>query len=269
MSRISDMFCRLSARGERALIAYVMAGYPSYDSSMAAVRGLVRGGADIVELGFPFSDPLADGPVIQNAATASLGAGMSMDSYHAMVRTIRETSQIPIVMMTYSNIAHSMGYDRFASESVRAGIDGFILPDMPVDESGPYVQESHRAGGDTIFLVSPNTAPDRIARIARASTGFLYVVSVYGTTGAQEGVRGYAVESLRRTQEAAGDLPVCVGFGVAGPQYVRRYVEAGADGVIVGSAILRVVEESPPDMIEPQVSEFVASLKAQTTPWSG
>ena len=262
--RISETFARLSGRGERALITYVMAGYPDYDSSMAAVRGLVRGGADIIELGFPFSDPLADGPVIQNAATTSLERGMSMDSYHAMVRHVRGISDIPVVMMTYSNIAYGMGYGRFASESVRAGVDGFILPDMPVDESEQYVAESRRAGADTVFLVSPNTSASRVARIARVSAGFLYMVAVYGTTGARDGVSGYAVESLRRVKEAAGDIPVGIGFGVGGPADVRRYAEAGADGIIVGSAILRVIGESPPDTIEQRVSEFVASLKDQT-----
>ena len=262
--RISETFGRLSGRGERALITYVMAGYPDYDSSMAAVRGLVRGGADIIELGFPFSDPLADGPVIQNAATISLEKGMSMDSYRMMVRRVRDTSDVPVVMMTYANIAYGMGYGRFASESARAGVDGFILPDMPVDESEAYVAESRRAGADTIFLVSPNTSSSRVAQIARISTGFLYLVAVYGTTGARKGVSSYAVESLRRTKEAAGDLPVGIGFGVGGPADVRRYAEAGADGIIVGSAILKIIGESPPDAIERRVSEFVASLKEQT-----
>lgn len=262
--RIAETFARLSGRGERALITYVMAGYPDYDSSMAAVRGLIRGGADIIELGFPFSDPLADGPVIQNAATASLEKGMSMDSYHAMVRHVRGISDIPVVTMTYANIAYGMGYGRFASESVRAGVDGFILPDMPVEESEQYVAESRRAGADTIFLVSPNTSASRVEQIARTSTGFLYMVAVYGTTGARDGVSEYAVESLRRVKEAAGDIPVGIGFGVGGPADVRRYAEAGADGIIVGSAILRVIGESPPNAIEQRVSEFVASLKGQT-----
>ena len=263
-SRIAEMFGRLSGRNERALIAYVMAGYPDHDSSMAAVRGLVRGGADLIELGFPFTDPLADGPVIQDAATASLGAGMSMEAYHGMVRDIRGHADTPVVMMTYANIAYSMGYDRFASESARAGVDGFILPDMPVEESGDYTREARKYGADTIFLVSPNTPAQRIARISRASTGFLYMVAVYGTTGKRGGVGVHAMESLRRTKEAAGDLPVGVGFGVAGPEDVRRCAEAGADGIIVGSAILRVVGESPRDDIESRVAEFVSSLKAQT-----
>ncbi|MBI1658122.1 MAG: tryptophan synthase subunit alpha [Thaumarchaeota archaeon] len=263
-SRIAEMFGRLSGRNERALIAYVMAGYPDYNSSMAAVRGLVRGGADLIELGFPFTDPLADGPVIQDAATASLGAGMSMESYHSMVRDIRGYADTPVVMMTYANIAYSMGYGRFASESARAGVDGFILPDMPVEESGDYTREAHRCGADTIFLVSPNTPARRIAHIAAASTGFLYMVAVYGTTGARGGVGVHTMESLRRTKEAAGDLPVGVGFGVAGPEDVKRYAEAGADGIIVGSAILRVVGESPRDDIESRVAEFTSSLKAQT-----
>lgn len=264
MGRIADTFQRLARKGEKALISYVMAGYPDYDSSMAAVRGLVRGGSDIIELGFPFSDPLADGPVIQNAATKSIQSGMSMGSYLEMVRRVRDASEVPVVMMTYANVAYSMGYGRFAAESVRAGVDGFILPDMPVDESAEYTRESRRAGADTIFLASPNTSPARAARIARASTGFVYLVAVYGTTGARGGIAEYALESLRRTKESAGDLPVGIGFGVGGPDDVRRYAAAGADGIIVGSAILREIGASPRDEIESRVAKMVASLKAGT-----
>lgn len=264
MSRITETFDRLTTNGERALITYVMAGYPDHTSNMAAIRGLVRGGADIIELGFPFSDPLADGPVIQEAATISLKNGMSMNTYHNMVRDIREYSDIPIVTMTYANIAYSIGYARFAAESARARVDGIILPDMPVEESGDYTKEAHQAGIDTIFLASPNTSASRTKQIVQASTGFLYLVAVYGTTGARGGTSVHATESLRRTKEAAGHLPTCIGFGVAGPQDVRQYAEAGADGIIVGSAILGVVQRSPPNDIESQVAEFVSTLKAQT-----
>lgn len=264
MSSINDTFGHLAQKNQKALIAYVMAGYPDYDSSMAAVCGLIRGGADIIELGFPFSDPLADGPVIQNAATTSIQSGMSMKLYHDMVRQAREASDIPIVMMTYANVAYSMGYNTFVAESVKAGIDGFILPDMPVEESGEYIEAARMAGADTIFLASPNTSAARVAHIAQASTGFLYLVAVYGTTGTHEGVARYALESLRRTKESVRDLPVGIGFGVGGPDDVRRYAKSGADGIIVGSAILRELAASPRIDIESRISRMTSSLKAAT-----
>lgn len=264
MTRISETLGRLSERGERALVSYVMAGYPDEQATLAAVRGMVRGGADIIELGFPFSDPLADGPAIQEAATVSLEKGTTPRSYHSMVRSIREFTGVPLVMMTYSNVAYSAGYDTFVSDAVEAGIDGFILPDMPVEESAAYRRQAQSAGADTIFLASPNTTPSRAARIIQASTGFLYMVAVYGTTGARSGVQGYAIEALSRIKGMAGSLPVGIGFGVSGPADVRRYVEAGADAVISGSAFLGIMREAAPVDIEDKVASFAASLKAET-----
>ena len=264
MTRISDAFVRLSDRGERALISYVMAGYPDERSTLAAVRGMVRGGADVIELGFPFSDPLADGPAIQEAATVSLEQGTTLESYYSMVRSIREFTGVPLVMMTYSNVAYSAGYGEFVSGAVEAGIDGFILPDMPVEESAAYRGAAQSAGADTIFLASPNTTPARAARIIQASTGFLYMVAVYGTTGARSGVQEYAVRALSRIKGMAGELPVGIGFGVSGPADVRRYVEAGADAVISGSAFLGIMRGAAPGEIEGRIASFAGSLKAET-----
>lgn len=265
MNRISKTFSRLSDANQKALVAYVMAGYPDADSTMAAVRGLVAGGADIIELGFPFSDPLADGPVIQEAATVSLTQGTTLESYYDTVRNIRRFSgDIPLIIMTYTNVAYSVGYDVFARQISDAGMDGIILPDMPVEEAEAYQRHAHAAGLDTIFLASPNTSDVRVSRIAEASTGFLYMVAVYGTTGAAGGVRRYAIDALRRIKAASGKLPVGVGFGVNGHDDVRQYVKAGADAVIVGSSILRIIKESPQNDMESRVARFVRSLKDGT-----
>ncbi len=262
MGRISDT---LSVSGKKALIAYVMAGYPDNQSTISAVRGLVKGGADIIEMGFPFSDPLADGPAIQEAADVSLGNGMDISSYYDMVSRIRAFTDVPLVTMTYSNIAYSMGYEAFASGAATNGVDGIILPDMPPEESHSYVESARRHGVDTIFLVSPNTQTERVARIARITTGFLYMVAVYGTTGARTGVQDYAVRALDRIKSVTGNIPVGIGFGISGAQDARRYVDAGADAVIVGSAILNVMEKSRFDDMESNVESFVRALKTGMT----
>lgn len=265
MNRIAETFNRLSDANQKALVAYVMAGYPDAERTMSAVRGLVAGGADIIELGFPFSDPLADGPVIQEAATISLGQGTTLESYYDMVQDIRRfSSDIPLIIMTYTNVAYSVGYDAFAHQISDAGMDGIILPDMPVEESESYQKYAHAEGLDTIFLASPNTSDARVSRIAEASTGFLYMVAVYGTTGAGGGVRRYAIDALRRIKAVSEKLPVGVGFGVNGHDDVRQYVKAGADAVIVGSSILRIIKESPRNDIESRVARFVRSLKDGT-----
>lgn len=264
MSRISRRLGELASRGEGALVAYVMAGYPDRGATVSAVRGLVRGGADVVELGFPFSDPLADGPVIQNAGAASLEGGTTAGGFFDMVGEIRAETDVPLALMTYTNVLHRRGYRAFISRAARAGIDGFILPDMPVEEAGEY-RRAAAGRADTVFLVSPNTAPARIRKIAAASTGFLYLVAVYGTTGGGSGATALGAGAVRRVKEAAGGgIPVGVGFGVSSPGDVRRYVRAGADAVVVGSAFLRLIGGIPRSRIESRVASFAGSLKAAT-----
>jgi len=264
MSRISQKFAELASRREKALISYIMAGYPDEGATMSAVRGLVKGGADIIELGFPFSDPLADGPVIQNASAVSLEGGTKTKKFFETVRKIRKQTDIPLVLMTYANILYRRGYSEFIREAAEAGIDGFVLPDMPVEEAGQYLK-SARDRADTIFLVSPNTDRARIQKIAKASSGFLYLVSVYGTTGVKTGIRRYAIKAVRDVKKTAGGrIPVGVGFGVSTPLDVRRYVSVGADAVIVGSAFLRLMEKTPRAEIESEIASFAKSLKEET-----
>lgn len=234
MTRIGELFERLAGRGERALVAYTMAGAPRATAESA--RALLRGGADMLELGFPFSDPLADGPVIQEAAQKSLEAGTRRAGFFETVRRIRRDTEAPLVLMTYANVLHRRGYARFVSEAAEAGIDGIVAPDMPPEEEG--YRRAARGRLDTVFLAAPNTGPGRMARVASASTGFLYVVAAYGTTGGRGGVAGHAAGALRRARAATG-LPVGVGFGISGPADVRACVRAGADAVIVGSALIR------------------------------
>jgi len=264
MSRISQKFAELASRREKALISYIMAGYPDERATMSAVRGLVKGGADIIEVGFPFSDPLADGPVIQNASTVSLERGAKTKRLFETVRKIRRQTDIPLVLMTYTNILYRRGYSEFIREAAEAGIDGFILPDMPVEEAGQYLK-SAKSRADTIFLVSPNTDRARVQKIAEASSGFLYLVAVYGTTGVKTGIRNYTIKAVRDVKRVTGGrIPVGVGFGVSTPLDVRRYVSAGADAVIVGSAFLRLMERTPRAEIESEIASFTKSLKEET-----
>lgn len=265
MSRIQNKFKELSLRKEKALIAYIMVGYPNEKSTISAIRGLIKGGADIIELGFPFSDPLADGPVIQNASTVSLEKGTKIKNFFKLVKKIRKETDIPLVMMTYTNILYHKGYPKFISEAKKSGIDGFILPDMSVEESEKYLFEAKKRNEDTIFLISPNTSDARIKKIAKASSGFLYMVAVYGTTGMKTGIKSYTVKAIKRVKKIVkGKIPLGVGFGVSSPKDVKKYASIGADAVIVGSAYLRLIEKTPSSKLEQKIASFTKSLKQQT-----
>ncbi len=265
MGRLADRLEELRGAGEAALVAYVMAGHPSARASAAAVRGAVRGGADVIELGYPFSDPLADGPAIQEAATVSLSGGMTMGTYLETISATRRRTDVPLVSMTYANIFERHGVRRLAARMARAGIDAVILPDMPVDESSAYVAASRAAGLDTVFLASPNTSPARMARIAAASSGFMYLVAVYGTTGhVGRGVAAYTLRAIRAARRVSQGTTLGVGFGISAPRDVRECVRAGADAVVVGSPIVRMAASVPQSKIEGEVAAYVAGLKRAT-----
>jgi len=264
MSKIKEKFAHLAANNQRALIAYIMVGFPNERATIAAVKGLVKGGADIIELGFPFSDPLADGPVIQNASNVSLDRGTKISKYFEIVKRIRKETDIPLVMMTYTNILYHAGYPKFIAEAKKAGIDGFILPDMSIEESKEYINAA-KNNADTIFLISPNTSKTRIQKISKTSTGFLYLVAVFGTTGVKTGIKKYTLDAIKNVKkQTKGKIPVGIGFGVSTPEDVKTYVKAGADAVIVGSAYLKLIEKTPQDKLESKISEFTKSLKKQT-----
>lgn len=264
MSRIKEKFAELDAKNEKALIAYIMAGFPNEKATLSAVRGLIKGGVDIIELGFPFSDPLADGPVIQNASTISLEKGTKINEFFSLVRKIRKLTDTPLVLMTYTNILYKMGYPKFISEAKKAGIDGFILPDMSLEESKEYISAA-KGNTDTIFLISPNTSKERMKKIADTSSGFLYLVAVYGTTGVKTGIKSYTIKAIKDVKkQTKGKIPVGVGFGVSSPKDVKKYVSVGADAVIVGSAFLKLIENTPQNKIEQKICSFAKSLKKET-----
>jgi tryptophan synthase alpha chain len=237
-----------------------MAGDPSLKETEQLVVELEQAGADIIELGVPFSDPIADGPVIQQAAERALRIGTSLRTILPMVRRIRASTKIPLVLMAYYNNIHAFGPERFCHEAVQAGIDGLIVPDMPPDEAGPLKGPAAAAGLQLIFLLAPTSTAERRTFVARQSQGFVYYVSLTGITGAKllnVADVGKNVEKIRKVTH----VPVAVGFGVATPEDAAN-VAAIADGVIVGSAIVKQIAayQQEPGMVK-QVAEFVRSMK--------
>jgi tryptophan synthase alpha chain len=259
-SKLDRTFAQLRQRGEKALIAYVMAGDPSLQETEQLVVELEQAGADIIELGVPFSDPIADGPVIQQAAERALRSGTSLRTILPMVTSLRVRTQIPLVLMAYYNSIHAFGPERFCREAAQAGVDGLIMPDMPPDEAGPLKGPAAAAGLPLIFLLAPTSTAERRTFVARQSQGFVYYVSLTGITGAKLpnlADVGKNVEKIRKVTR----VPVAVGFGVATPEDAAK-VAAIADGVIVGSAIVKLIaaHRQKPEMVK-RVAEFVRSLK--------
>jgi tryptophan synthase alpha chain len=260
-SRIDATFERLRARGERALVVYLMAGDPSLADTERLVVEAERRGADVVELGVPFSDPLADGPVIQRAGVRGLAAGTSMARVLEMVGGLRARVRVPLVLMTHYNPVLAFGLAAFAPTAARAGVDGMIVPDLPHEESAPLRAEAEPAGLDLIHLVAPTSPPARVKAIARRSRGFVYVVSLTGVTGERRELPR-DLDAQIRTLRLVTTKPVCVGFGVSTPEQVAT-VGRIADGVIVGSAIVRAIEQhAGTAALVDKVGEFIGTLKA-------
>ncbi len=265
MSRIKNKFLELKQKNEKALIAYIMVGYPNEKSTISAINGLIKGGADIIELGFPFSDPIADGPVIQNASNISLNKGTRIDKFFQIIKKIRKETDVPLVLMTYTNILYRKGYEKFMQRAKNVGIDGLILPDMSIEESKNYVNIARKNKLDTIFLISPNTSTERIKKILKVTSGFLYLVSMYGTTGMQTKIQKYTIDAVKKTIKIVNKrIPIGIGFGVNTPNDARKYLSLGIDAIIVGSAFLRLIERTPASKIESKIAAFTKSLKNTT-----
>ena len=259
-SKLDRTFAQLRQRGEKALIAYVMAGDPSLQDTEQLVVELEQAGADIIELGVPFSDPIADGPVIQQAAERALRSGTSLRTILPMVTRLRARTQIPLVLMVYYNNVHAFGPERFCHEAAQAGIDGLIIPDMPPDEASPLKEPAAAVGLQLIFLLAPTSTAERRTFVARQSQGFVYYVSLTGITGAKLLSMADVSKNVEKIRKVT-HVPVAVGFGVATPEDAAN-VAAIADGVIVGSAIVRQIaaHREKPGMVK-HVAEFVRSLK--------
>lgn len=262
--RIAARFAALKERNEKALICYIAAGDPSLDATYDLVRAMEAAGADLIELGLPFSDPLADGPTIQEGSQRALAAGANTDTVLALIGRIRASGvQVPLLIMTYYNLLLKPGLQAFCDRARAVGVDGLIIPDLPMEESAELLAAATGAGLDLIQFVAPTSPPGRIARAAALASGFVYCVSLTGVTGARAELPKRFAETVRQAQ-AAGSLPVAVGFGIARPEQVRQ-VAAIADGVIVGSAIVKLIGEAQPAAERTaRVARFVAELKAAT-----
>lgn len=260
-SRLDATFAALRARRERALVPYFTVGDPSIAATRQLVVEVARRGADVIELGIPFSDPLADGPVIQRATQRALAAGVTLPRVLEMVREMRGEVSVPLVFLTYYNPILAFGLKAFCRTAVEAGVDGVIVADLPPEEAAPLQAEAEPAGLDLVHLVAPTSTPERMRRIARASQGFIYMVSLTGVTGERVAVAPELTQQLRALR-AITTRPICVGFGISTH---AQAMEVGrvADGVIVGSAIVRLVEQhgGTSDLLA-RVGDFIAALKA-------
>ncbi len=261
MSRLATTFEELRARGERALVAYFTAGDPSLAETRRLVLEAAARGADVIELGVPFSDPIADGPVIQRAAMRARERGTSVARVLETVATLRAETPVPVVLLTYYNPVLAFGLKAFARTAADAGADGVIIADLPLEEAGPFSAEAEAAGLDLVHLVAPTSTPGRVRLIARRSRGFIYVVSLTGVTGERQELPRDLEAQIRGLRRLT-TKPVCVGFGIGHPDQVAA-VGRLADGVIVGSAIVRLIEEraGSPTLVK-DVGDFIASLKA-------
>jgi tryptophan synthase alpha chain len=261
--RIDAAFARLRAEGGRALMPYFVAGDPSLEVTRALVEEAAARGADVVELGLPFSDPLADGPTIQRAGLRALSGGVTLARLLPLVAELRGQVSVPIVLMSYLNPLYHYGLDAVAGDLVKAGFDGLIVPDLPLEESGTLARAAQAAGLDLVQLAAPTSGPARLRRIARASRGFVYLVALTGITGERAELPPDLVAMIRDLRTVT-TKPIGVGFGISTPGHVAEVVR-WADGAIVGSAIVRLVEahRGDPGLVR-VVGDFIAELKAAT-----
>lgn len=242
MTRIEQTFHRRKAENKAVLVAYLTAGDPAPEATPGLVAALERGGADLIELGVPFSDPIADGPVIQRGADRALKAGTTVAKVLGMARKIRETSEIPLLLFTYLNPVMRYGLANLARDAKAAGIDGCLLTDLSVEEAEVYVDAMRAAGLDTVFLAAPTSTPARLKLVARYSSGFIYLVSRTGVTGERADLSD-SVQPLIHAMRDVSNLPLAVGFGINTPDQAAAVAKL-ADGVVVGSAIVRLIEQN-------------------------
>jgi len=258
MTRIDDTFARLKSQGKKAFVSYIMAGDPDIERSLAVMKGLPGAGVDIIELGLPFTDPMADGPTIQLAGQRALDGGMTLDKTLQMVRDFRAGDNLtPIVLMGYYNPIYSRGVDTFLAQATQAGIDGLIIVDLPPEEDAELCIPANKAGMNFIRLATPTTDAKRLPKVLQNTSGFLYYVSVTGITGAAAAQAGDVAPEVARIKRST-DLPVIVGFGINTPDAAKT-IAGVADGCVVGSAIVKEMATGKPVA---DVLAFVASLAA-------
>ncbi len=260
MTAISRCFESLRRNQECALIPFITAGDPDLETTAKALQVLDRSGADMIELGVPYSDPLADGPVIQAAATRALQRGTTLERVLQMLKSISPSLRSPIILFTYYNPILHRGIDKFLQQVQEAGVAGLVVPDLPLEESAGLIKPAAQRGIDLILLVAPTSDHERIEAIAHASGGFIYLVSVTGVTGMRTQMQGRVFDLLQQIRHVT-DKPIGVGFGISEPEQARQVREWGADAAIVGSAVVKRLAEGTPEQGLEAIGQFCQSLK--------
>jgi tryptophan synthase alpha chain len=265
--RIEAKFRELKRHGDGALIAYLTGGDPDPKAFLANSAALIEGGADIVEIGIPFSDPIADGPVIQSSSMRALSNGTTPLRILDMIRELSSQFPVPFLVLSYYNPILAMGLDRFLQKARESGVDGIVVPDLPIEESEEFRNLSLKHNVDNIYFAAPNTSQTRLRTVLDKSKGFLYLVSLYGVTGPRDSLSPQALEAVKNVKSLArGKIPVSAGFGISRPEHVSAVIQSGADGAIVGSALVRIVANhlDDPREAETQLKKTVQFLKEAT-----
>lgn len=266
-NNIIRTFNNLADKNEKALIGYVVGGYPTLELSRKIIEQLILSGVDIIEIGVPFSDPMADGPVIQDAFMKTLNSGITPRDCLNLVESIKKGhKETPLLLMAYSNILYSNGLVKFLIQSKACHLDGLIVPDLNFEEADDYLKETSKLELATVFLTSPNTSIARLKEISSVSTGFVYMVSVFGITGSRNKFEKYTFESISRTKNIVAPYKkyLAVGFGISSAKDARRMIESGADGIIVGSSLINIITKYIYDngKMMSELDNFVKGLKA-------
>ena len=257
MSRIAEVFAK-----KKAFIPFTVVGDPDYETSKKIIKTMIDSGADMLELGFAFSDPVADGPTIQLADNRAIASGMKVDSAFKLIKEIREYSDIPIGLLVYANLVYNRGIDKFYSDAHDAGVDAVLVADIPYEEAKEYVEAADRNDVAPVFIVAQTTTEERLLEILKMAKGYIYLVSVLGVTGARGKVEEGTLELVKKVKLQT-DLPVAVGFGISNKEQAKEIISAGADGVIVGSAIVKIIERNLDDVdgMLREIGGFVGEMK--------
>jgi tryptophan synthase alpha chain len=262
MKAYKQVFSELAEANRAALIPFFVIGDPDFDTSLAIVKTAIDAGADVLELGIPFSDPIADGPTIQKADIRALKSGMTVRKALEFIRNIKDHKDVPIGLLMYYNLIYQYGTERFFRDFHRAGVNSVLVADLSIDDADEIYDLAGSAGLDTVFMVTPNTEPERMKRIASKTTGFIYTVSVLGVTGSRENLSD-VVEGLIARLKKITPVPVCVGFGISKPEHAEAVARAGADGVIIGSKIVDLIERnlSDKERMLAEISGFIGEVR--------
>jgi len=262
MKMYREVFSELKGQNRAALVPFFVIGDPDFDTSLAVVKTAIEAGADILELGIPFSDPIADGPTIQKADIRAMAGGMNVRKALEFVRKVKDFKDIPIGLLMYYNLIYQYGTEKFCGDFHRAGVNSILVADLSIDDADEITGPAASAGLDSVFMVTPNTSPDRMKRIAARTTGFIYTVSVLGVTGSRERISDTVGELICKLKKLTS-VPVCVGFGISKAEHAAAVARAGADGVIIGSKIVELIEANLDnrEKMLAEVSTFVREVK--------